>query len=332
MSFYNPWILFFMPFVVIWVYFMHKKQKSASFRFSSVQLFSNLGTSAKTFFSLKMIYVRLICLILMIFALARPQTPVKDAIRKTEGIDIVLTIDASTSMLAEDFSQKKQRCNRLDAVKDVLPGFINARVNDRLGSVVFASTAYTLSPLTLNHSWFLKNTERLEAGKLGNKTAIGSALAASLNMLRRSKAKSKIIILLTDGRNNAGDINPATAAEIAKTLNVKIYAIGAGSMGTVPYPIRDASGEIAGYENIKIDMDEDLLREIASKTGGRYFRVQDTASLKKVYKEIDRLEKAHMQEKAYDEYNEIFGFFLIPALLLLLIEIILTNTILRRIP
>jgi len=314
------------------IFFAYRRREDAFFRFSYVGKFLESAKSTKTFFATKLIYIRSISLLLMVIALARPQTPVEEALRKTKGIDIILTIDASTSMLAEDFSDKEQRYNRLEAVKKVLPDFVDQRVNDRLGSVVFASNAYTLSPLTLNHSWFLKNLKRLKAGMLGNRTAIGSAIALSLNRLRQSDAKSKVIILLTDGRSNAGDISPTTAMEIARTLDVKIYTIGAGSLGSVPYPVRDANGDIVGYKNVTIDMDEDLLRKIASETGGRYFRVTDTETLKKVYKEIDKLEKVHMQEKAYDEYNEVFGYFLIPALILLLLEIILANTILRRVP
>ncbi|NQT95511.1 MAG: VWA domain-containing protein [Candidatus Omnitrophica bacterium] len=332
MSFKDLWVLLFIPIIIIWIYSVRRRQVSSGFYFSSTSLLSGLGTSARAFFSSKLIYLRCITLILMFLALARPQSPVKDTIRRTEGIDIVMAIDASTSMLAEDFNDGKERYNRLDAVKKVLPNFVDARINDRLGAVIFATRAYTLSPLTLNHEWFLKNIERIEAGKLGNQTAIGSAITSSLSRLKKSESKSKVIILLTDGRNNAGQISPMTATELAGALNVKIYTIGAGSFGSVPYPIKSAQGEIIGYENIKIDMDEGLLKEIASGTGGKYFRVTDIDSLKKVYREIDKLEKVQIQESAYEEYNELFGYFLVAAFILLLLEIILSNTILRRLP
>lgn len=331
-AFNDPWILLLIPIIWIVSLALGRKKKSPGIRFSAVSLFNGLNPSVKSFLSSNIIFFRLIALTLIVLALARPQTPVEDSFKRTEGIDIILTIDVSTSMLAEDFSTEKERYNRLEAVKRALPDFIDSRKSDRLGIVVFATRPFTASPLTLNHSWILKRIESLQAGKLGNRTAIGSAIATSLNRLRRSHSKSKVMILLTDGRSNAGDITPDTAADIAKALNVKIYTIGAGTFGSVPYPVLDSSGNITGYESVKIDMDEDLLRDIATTTEGRYFRVTDTDSLKKVYKEIDRLEKVYLQEKAYNEYNELFWIFLLFGLIILVGEIVLSNTFLRRIP
>ena len=331
-SFHNPWLLLLIPGIFAGGFFVKNIKRTAGLRFSSVALFSGLGFSFRSYAQRNLVYFRCIALSLLVIALARPQSPVEDTVKRSEGIDIVLAIDVSTSMLAEDFTINKNRRNRLYAVKDVIPNFIRKRKNDRIAIVVFATRPFIASPLTLNHDWLLKRLEKLEAGTLGNRTAIGSAIASALNRLKKSKAKSKIIILLTDGRNNAGEITPETAADIAEALNVKIYTIGAGTFGSATYPVLDESGTLIGYDSVKIDMDELLLRKIAQKTGGRYFRVTDIDSLRKVYKEIDSMERFSMQDNAYDEYNELFAGFLLAGLIILLFEILLSNTILRRVP
>jgi len=332
MSFYHPWFLLFIPVVFLLGYFIKNKKRNIGFRFSSATLFPDTGKSLRIALSSNLIYIRCVALSLLVIALARPQTPVQDSLRRGDAIDIILTVDVSASMLAEDFSFGKTRQNRIDALKSILPDFIVSRKNDRLGMVIFATRAFIAAPLTFNHSWILTRAEKLQAGVLGNRTAIGSAIATSLNRLKKSKAKSKVIILLTDGRNNAGEITPETASAIARALDIKIYTIGVGTYGSVPFPIHDSSGSLIGYDSIKTDIDEPLLRKIAYDTGARYFRVFDTASLKKVYKEIDRMERINIEEKAYDEYNELFGRFLIAGLLMLLLEICLSNTLLRKIP
>lgn len=333
MSFYSPWFLAFIPLVFVLGYIVKNKKRAFGFCFSSLNLFSNKTKTLKVVLSSNLIYLRCTALALLFLALARPQSPVQDSIRRGDAIDIILTVDVSESMLAEDFGINEKRKSRIDAVKEVLPGFISSRKNDRLGMVVFASRAFIASPLTFNHEWLLERVDNLRIGIVdGRRTAIGSGIAASLNRLKGSRAKSKVIILLTDGRNNAGEITPETAAAIAAALDVKIYTIGVGTYGAVPFPIRDKSGNVIGYESIKTDIDEVLLGKIASETGARYFRVPDPASLKKVYKEIDRMERVYIEEKAYDEYNELFSCFLIAGLLILLLETGLSNTILRRIP
>lgn len=332
MSFHEPWILFFIPVVFILAHLIKRRQNNPAFRFSSIKLLSGLGGSLKAALGSNIIYLRCAALGLMVFALARPQSPIKESIKRTEGIDIVLAIDVSTSMLAEDFTIGNKRYNRLDVVKQVVPEFVSARKNDRLAAVVFGARAYTICPLTLNHSWLLRGLSRVYPGMLEDRTAIGSALASSLNRLKKSKAKGKVIILLTDGRNNAGKITPMTAAEIARALNVKIYTIGAGTYGLVPYPIKNTIGEIVGYKTMRMDIDEDILRQIAHQTGAKFYRATDTKSLKKIYEEIDRLEKTPIEEKGYEEYNELFAKFLMSGLFILLLEVFLSNTLLRRIP
>ncbi|TRZ52187.1 MAG: VWA domain-containing protein [Dehalococcoidia bacterium] len=332
MSFYNPWFLLFIPVVFLLGYFIKNKKRNPGFRFSSTGIIRHSGKSLRMLLFSNLIYIRCAALSLMLIALARPQTPVQDSLRRSDAVDIILTVDVSASMLAEDFNAKGKRQNRIDAVKSILPDFISSRKNDRVGMVIFATRAFIAAPLTFNHEWVLTRAQDLQAGVLGNRTAIGSAIATSLNRLKRSKAKSKVIILLTDGRNNAGEITPETASAIAKALGVKLYTIGVGTYGLALFPIRDNSGSVMGYNSIKTDIDEPLLRNIARETGGRYFRVSDIDSLKKVYKEIDHMEKLYMEERAYDEYNELFGRFLIAGLFVLLLEIGLSNTILRKIP
>jgi Ca-activated chloride channel family protein len=234
-------------------------------------------------------------------------------------------------MLAEDFKLGGQRQNRVEVVKSVVKDFIMGRSNDRIAIVAFAARAYMVCPLTLDYGWLLDNLERVKTGLVEDGTAIGAGIATSLNRLKDTKGKSKVIILLTDGRNNTGKISPLTAAEAARALKIKIYTIGAGSKGPVPYPVKDFFGNTV-YQPVEIDIDEDTLIKIADITGGKYFRATDTESLRKIYKEIDSLEKTVIEEKGYLEYNELFNIFLILSLVFLLLDIILSNTILRKIP
>ena len=281
--------------------------------------------------ALNILVLRLAGLILIILALSRPVSPVADSKIESEGIDIVLALDCSTSMLAEDFKLAGTRRNRLDVVKDVVKDFVKARKSDRIGIIAFAARAYTVCPLTLDYGWLLENLSRVRTGLIEDGTAIGSGLASSLNRLKDSDAKSKVVILLTDGRNNTGDISPSTAAEAAMALKIKVYTIGAGTKGLAPYPVKDFFGNTV-YQSIEIDIDEDTLKGIADKTRGRYFRATDTESLREIYKEIERMEKTKIEEKGFLEYNELFPYFLIPGAVLLLLEIILNNTVFRRIP
>lgn len=329
--FMNPAFLLLMPLVIALVFFAGRKDRQAGFKFSSGELVEGVRPSLKVLLSGKLIYLRLVALCLIVVALARPQSPVADSRVETEGIDIVLCVDSSTSMLAEDFTIDNVRKDRISVVKNVVAEFIKGRPNDRLAIVTFAARAYTVCPLTLDQGWLLSNLERVQAGMVEDGTAIGSGLAASLNRLKNSKAKSKVVILLTDGRNNAGNISPLTAAEAARALKVKIYTIGAGSKGLIPYPVRDFFGN-KGYQQVRADIDEDLLTRIARSTSAGYYRATDTQSLRDIYAGIDKLEKTPMQDRGYLEYNELFPWFLIPGLALLALEIILSNTVLRRIP
>ena len=332
MSLHNPLVLILIP-LVIWLFLYRQKKQglSAAFKFSSGELVEKLKGSFKLKLSQNLFYLKLLAVLLLILALSRPQIPVVDSKIQSEGVDIVLALDCSTSMLAEDFQLGGQRQNRLEVVKSVVKDFISGRKNDRIAIVAFASRAYTVCPLTLDYGWLLNNLQRVKTGLIEDGTAIGSGIATSLNRLKDSKAKSKVVVLLTDGRNNTGKISPLTAAEAARALKIKVYTIGAGSKGPVPYPVKDFFGNTV-YQPIEIDIDEDTLIKIAQMTGAKYFRATDTESLRKIYKEIDSLEKTAIEEKGYLEYQELFTAFLILGLAVLFLEIILAQTILRKIP
>jgi len=267
---------------------------------------------------------------LLILALARPQSGTTSTEIITEGVDIMLCLDTSGSMNALDFQLENKRVNRLQVVKKVVDEFIRGRQNDRIGMVVFAEEAFTQCPLTLDYGVLLSFLERLEIGMAGDTTAIGSALATCVKRLKDVKSKSKVIILLTDGRNNTGAISPATAADIAKTHGIKVYTIGAGTEGEAPFLVDSLFGKHYVYQ--KVDLDEDTLKEIARKTGGRYFRATNTEALKTIYQQIDEMEKTEVKVKEYMEYEELFHWFLIPGLLFLLVEIVLAHTRFMKIP
>ncbi len=278
-----------------------------------------------------MILFRIAALVFIVIALCRPQQMIEESRIETEGIDIIIAIDTSTSMLAEDFELKGKRTNRLEAVKEVVKEFIENRISDRIGIIAFAAKAYTVSPLTLDYGWLIQTLDRVKIGLIEDGTAIGSGLGSSLSRLKDTEAKSKVVILLTDGRNNAGKISPLTAAEAASALDIKVYTIGAGTKGYAPYPDRDLFGNKV-YRRVQIEIDEETLKSIAGKASGLYFRATDTNSLRSIYKEIDLLEKTEIEESGYIEYKEMFHWFLIPGLILILLEVILNNTVLRRIP
>ncbi len=331
MIFKEPWVLLLFPVIAAFVYFLGRKVTSSSIRFSSEELVSGARPTFKLILSRNLFYLKIAIILLFVLALARPRIPLGETKVWTEGIDIILTIDCSGSMLAEDFKIGKGRQNRLEVVKKVVEDFIKERKADRIGIIAFAARAYTVCPLTLDHQWLIKNLERIKIGAIEDGTAVGSAIGSSLNRLKDSEAKSKIIILLTDGINNAGRISPLTAAEAARALGIKIYTIGAGTKGLAPYPMRGFWGETV-YQNVKIEIDEATLKKVARISGGKYFRATDTKSLEEIYNEIDSLEKTPVEETGFQEYRELFPPLVILGLILLISEIILSNTILRKIP
>lgn len=268
---------------------------------------------------------------LLLVALARPRLGRGSAELESSGIDIFLTMDVSGSMQAMDFTLNGQPANRLEAVKDVVSKFVEARGNDRIGIVAFAGRPYLWSPPTQDRAWQQKRISSLQIGRVEDGTAIGSALISTLDHLKNSTAKSRIIILLTDGVNNKGAANPETAAEAAKALGIKIYTIGAGTRGEAPMPVPDPFGGVQ-YRAVKVDVDEPMLQKIASLTGGQMFRATDTASLAAIYDSINELEKTTRKLKQYQEYQELYLYFLLPGLGLILISRLLGLTVWRRLP
>jgi Ca-activated chloride channel family protein len=277
-----------------------------------------------------LLLMRWLSLALLIVGLARPQFTESETTVSASGIDIVVALDLSGSMESEDFQLKGEQVNRLVIAKDVLRKFIDRRPNDRIGLIAFAGRAYVASPLTLDHDFLLTNLERLQLHSIEEGTAIGSALSAAVNRLRDIKSKSKIVILMTDGQSNAGKVPPLTAAEAAKALDVKVHAIGVGTRGMAPFP-QIVFGRKT-YQSVKVDIDEDTLKAIAEATGGQYYRADKTEALASIYDEIDRMERTEADVKKYVQVEELFPWVVMPGFVLLLLEIILTHTLWRRLP
>lgn len=322
------WLILLAPFVV----FVERHRRAGSnFIFSSEELVKELKPTARVRLGKSAIILRAAAILLMIIALARPQAVLEGSKTVSEGVDIVLALDTSTSMLAEDFKIGPRRINRFDLVREVVKDFIKKRKDDRIGMIAFAARAYTLCPLTTDYAWLNENMDRARVGMMEDATAIGSAIASSINRLRTSKTKSKIIILLTDGVNNAGNISPLVAAEAAKALKIKIHTIGVGTKGLSPYPMKDFYGRTV-YRNIPIEIDEESLKKIAELTGGKYYLASDAEKMRRIYDEINKLEKSNIEHLGYREYSELFGYFLIPGLILLAVEIFLSNTVFLKVP
>ncbi|MBI2470230.1 MAG: VWA domain-containing protein [Planctomycetes bacterium] len=313
------------------VYFYLRRKGTNQVLFPSLETLKKLKPSFFQRYKYILIVLRSAAIVLLVVALARPQYGNERTRVTTEGIDIVLAVDVSGSMLAEDFEMGGRRYNRLYVIKQVVKDFIQRRTNDRIGLVVFAGRGYTQCPMTLDYGMLLQLLEKVEIGMIEDGTAIGSAISSSVDRLRGTKAKSKVVILLTDGRNNAGEIDPFTSAEIAKTFGIKIYTIGAGTKGLAPFPAVDLFGNKV-MRQVKIDIDDESLTEIAKITEGKYYRATDTESLKEIYSQIDKLEKTESEVAHYTEYNELFHYFLLPAFGLLLFELGLTKTRFRKIP
>jgi Ca-activated chloride channel family protein len=274
--------------------------------------------------------LRWLALALLIFALARPQKAQTETSVRASGVDIVIALDLSTSMESEDFTIRGQRVNRLTVAKDTIAKFIERRPSDRIGLVAFAGRAYIAAPLTLDHQFLQANLERLQLRTIEDGTAIGSGLSAAINRLRDIESKSKIVILMTDGQNNAGKVPPVTAAEAAKALGMKVYTIGVGIRGYAPYPVMVFGQKT--YRQVQVDIDEETLTAVAEKTGGKYFRADSTDTLRKIYAEIDQFEKSEAVVKKFVRRTELFHWFAVPGALLLLLEVLLANTIWRRLP
>ncbi|MCA1744737.1 MAG: VWA domain-containing protein [Bacteroidales bacterium] len=310
--------------MIAW-YIWKQNTAHATLQISSIRFFSLVGTSRKTYLRHLPFVFRVLSILFLITALARPQSTNQLRNVTSEGIDIIISLDISGSMQAMDFQP-----NRLEAAKEVAIQFIQGRPSDRMGLVIFAAESFTQCPLTLDHNVLTNLFRDVRIGMLEDGTAIGMGLATAVNRIKDSDAKSKVIILLSDGENNRGQIAPLTAAEIARTFGVRVYTIGVGTIGMAPYPINTVFGQ--QVQDMEVKIDEPMLTEIAEITGGRYFRATDRQALEGIYEEIDAMEKNKIEVQEYTRHAEEFHLFALLALLFLLLEITLRNTVLRTLP
>lgn len=330
-SFAHPWLLLLLLGIPILAWLKGKLGGTAAVTFSTTAMLAEIGSRQRNRAGAFLAGLSYLALALFIIALARPQLGRVTTRVQATGVDIMLVLDVSRSMLAEDFTIGNSRSNRIDTVKLVTEQFIRQRPNDRIGIVAFAGRPYLVSPLTLDHDWLIRNLERLRIGLVEDGTAIGSAIASAANRLKDKEAKTKLIVLLTDGDNNAGKVQPLTAAEAAKALGIRIYTIGAGTEGEAPFPLQNAFGRTV-YRNVLVKFDEKTLSEIATITNGQYFRATDTNSLRKIFSEIDKMEKTKVEVERTAQYRDLFQYVLIPGIACLLLEILLSQTVWRRLP
>ena len=332
-QFYSPWWLLGLASLPILGWLLGGPKSAPSVRFSTLVAARPIGRPARAGHGGFRQFGWLLALALFFTALARPRLGNTQDFTESSGVDIVLALDVSSSMLAEDFTIGGSRANRLEAVKDVTRRFVDGRPNDRIGIVAFAGLPYLVSPLTLDHGWLEKNLERLRIGLVEDGTAIAAAIGSAANRLKERESKSKIMILLTDGDETVqSKLTPTTAAEAAKTLNIKIYTIAAGTRGMAPYPIRrDVFGNVE-YRNMPVSVNEDALKEIAQIGGGKFFRATDTASLNDIFSNIDQLEKTEVKLKRSVQWREIFPWVLAAGLVVAALQTVFSLTIARTVP
>jgi len=326
-KFAYPFVLWFLLLVPVLGYWFWKKrdQISPSFTYSTLQIFGKTPRTLKERLANLPSWLRLAAITFFIIAAARPQSYSSGQNMYTEGIDIAMVLDISGSMLSEDLKP-----NRIEAAKNVIDDFIAGRANDRIGLVIFSQSAFTQCPLTIDYSVLRNLLKQVRSGMIEDGTAIGNAIANGVNRLKDSKSKSKVMILLTDGVNNAGEIDPLTAAQIAQKFGVRIYTVGVGTMGEAPYPFQTPFG--IRYQMVPVDIDENLLQQISSITGGKYFRATNNKKLEEIYNEIDRLEKTRVKVTSYRNAKELFYGWAFTGLFLLFAEAALSRTYLRKLP
>jgi len=326
-TFAYPWILYFLlviPLMALW-YWFKGRNSSPSINYSSLNIFKELKPTWRERLKYIPNILRMLAVALLIIALARPQNFQSGENIYSEGIDITMVLDISGSMLAEDLKP-----NRLEAAKEVIDAFVQARTSDRIGLVVFARDAFTQCPLTIDYSVLRNLLGEIKSGMIEDGTAIGNAIANGVNRLKDSKAKSKVMILLTDGVNNAGEVDPISAAQIAKKFNIRVYTIGVGTRGEAPYPVQTPFG--IRYQMVPVEIDENVLKEIAKTTAGEYFRATDNKKLEEIYNTIDKLEKTKLEVTSYRNAKELYYSWLGGGLILLILELGLSRTILRKLP
>ena len=318
------WLLLLIPAAAYYVWW-RRKHMVTELQFSSLQPFEKVPKTLRERLRHSPVALRLMGLACLIVALARPQSVSSKQNISTEGIDIVLLLDVSGCMVAEDFTP-----NRIEAAKHVAEEFIDGRHNDRIGLVIFSGVSFTQCPLTTDYAVLKKLLRQVKNGMVVDGTAIGMAIANGVNRLKNSQAKSKVMILLTDGVNNRGEIDPITAAKIAATYGVRIYTIGVGARGEAPYPVQTPFG--VRRQLIPVDLDETTLTQVAEMTGGKYFRATDNNTLKAIYKEIDKMERSKIEVTAYKRYTELFDNWLMLGFAFVILEVGVSSTVLRKIP
>jgi len=326
-SFAYPWVLYFIlviPLLIAW-YLWQGRKKQAAITYSSLKMFEKIPATLKEYLRHLPFALRMLALIFLIIALARPQNFSAGQSVNAEGIDISMVLDISGSMLAEDFKP-----NRLDAAKNVIDNFVSARTTDRIGLVIFSREAFTQCPLTIDYSVLRNLLGDIRTGMIEDGTAIGNGIANGINRLKDSDAESRVIILLTDGVNNAGEVDPISAAEIASTFGIRIYTIGVGTRGEAPYPVQTPFG--TRYQMVPVEIDEVILKKIADITGGEYFRATNNRALEEIYNKIDKMEKTKIEITSYRNAKELFAGWLGIGFALLLLELLASKTILRKLP
>lgn len=326
-SFAYPWVLSFLlviPVLIAW-YIWKGRKKQAAITYSSLKVVEKIKPTLRERLVHLPFALRMLAILFLIIALARPQNFSAGQSVNTEGIDIAMVLDISGSMLAEDFKP-----NRLDAAKNVIDNFVSARTTDRIGLVIFSREAFTQCPLTIDYSVLRNLLGDIKTGMIEDGTAIGNGIANGLNRLKDSDAESRVIILLTDGVNNAGEVDPISAAEIASTFGIRIYTIGVGTRGEAPYPVQTPFG--TRYQMVPVEIDEVILKKIADLTGGEYFRATNNKALEEIYNKIDKMEKTKIEITSFRNAKELFAGWLGFGFALLLLELFTSKTILRKLP
>lgn len=317
-------LLLLVPLLVLW-YLLNNKKINVPIKFSTIEGFRRTKPSLRVKFLHLPFGLRVFGIILIIIALARPQSSSSEKQIETEGIDIVIALDISGSMLAEDFKP-----NRLEAAKKITEKFIDERQNDRIGLVIFSAKSFTQCPITIDHSVLKNLLKQIKSGLIEDGTAIGMGLATAVDRLKDSKAKSRVIILLTDGINNTGIISPLTASEMAKAFGIRVYTIGVGTLGKAPYPFQTPFG--IQYMNVDVEIDEALLKDIAQSTGGKYFRATNNKALESIYNEIDQMEKTKIKQTVFTTFTEEFFPFLLIGTIAIFLELLLRTFVFKKLP
>lgn len=331
LSFASPWLLLLLFAIPVIAFIKGQRGGVPAVVFSSTAALRTLGRVAVSRTGNFLTGLIFTALALLIIGLAGPQLGKTFSHIEASGIDIMILLDVSRSMLTEDYSIGMQRANRIETAKQVTQKFIEGRPNDRIGIVAFAGRPYLVSPLTLDHDWLLQNLERIKIGLVEDGTAIGSAIASACNRLKDKNSKSRVIILLTDGDNNAGKVTPETAAEAAKALGIKVHAIGAGTNGIAPYPFQDQFGRTV-YQNVQVQFNEEGLKKIAEIANGQFYYAANTKALSEIFSQIDKMEKSTVELTKYRQYRDLFPWFLGAGFGLIAIQVVLSQTVWRKLP